>query len=164
MIKRILLAGSITLAAVGLGSATSAHATQYPPGCATVVTGAATVNPATNMTITASGYTSIGATITFYLIAVADDHTEGAIVVGTAPVNALGVASITIVTPTTLGSYDIIAVGGDCSDAQTSFSVGNIPRTGSDSQQWLVTASALLFTGLGFSLVAMRRRRTTVTA
>ena len=62
------------------------------------------------------------------------------------------------------GSYDIIAVGGDCSDAQTSFSVGNIPRTGSDSQQWLVTASALLFTGLGFSLVAMRRRRTTVTA
>ena len=57
MIKRILLAGSITLAAVGLGSATSAHAAQYPPGCATVVTGAATVNPATQMTITASGYT-----------------------------------------------------------------------------------------------------------
>ena len=164
MIKRILLAGSITLAAVGLGSATSAHATQYPPGCATVVTGAATVNPATNMTITASGYSSIGATITFYLIAVVDDHSEGAVIVGTALVNAQGIASITIVTPTTLGSYDIIAVGGDCSDAQTSFSVGNIPRTGSDSQQWLVTASALLFTGVGFSLVAVRRRRHTVAA
>ena len=164
MIKRILLAGSITLAAVGLGSATSAHAAQYPPGCATVVTGAATVNPATQMTITASGYTSIGATITFYILAVADDHLEGAIPVGTAVVNALGVASITITTPTTLGSYDVIAVGGECADAQTSFSVGNIPRTGSDSQQWLVTASALLFTGLGFSLVAMRRRRHTAPA
>ena len=164
MIKRILLAGSITLAAVGMGSVSSVQAGQYPPGCATVATGAATVNPATNMTITASGYTSIGATITFYLIAVADDHTEGAIVVGTAPVNALGVASITIVTPTTLGSYDIIAVGGECNDAKTSFSVGNIPRTGSDSQQWLVTASALLFTGIGFSLVAVRRRRHTAPA
>lgn len=159
MIKRILLAGSITLAAVGMGSVSPAHAGQYPPGCAVVTTGAATVNPETQMTVTASGYSSIGATITFYLIATTENHSEGAVQVGTAIVNALGKASITITTPTSLGSYDIIAVGGECNDARTSFSVGNLPTTGSDSQQWLVTAGALLFTGVGFSLVAFRRRR-----
>jgi len=159
VIKRILLAGSITLAAIGLGSATSAHAGQYPPGCAIVATGAATVNPDTQMTITASGYSSIGATISFYLIATVEDHSQGAVLIGTATVQANGKATITITTPTTLGSYDIIAVGGECNDAKTSFAVGNLPTTGSDSQQWLVTAGALLFTGVGFSLVAFRRRR-----
>lgn len=164
MINRLLLAGSLTVAAFSVVPAASVAATQYPPGCATVITGAATVNPATEMTVTAMGYSSIGALITFYLIATVEDHSEGALVVGTAFVQPDGTASITVMTPTALGSYDIIAVGGDCNDALTSFAVGAIPATGSDSLQWLVTAAALVFTGIGFTLVAVRRRRHTAAA
>ena len=159
MTKRFLLSISLFAVAVGLAPVGPAHAGAYPPGCATVVTNDAVVDPATQIQITASGYTSIGATITFYLIVTSADHSEGAVQVGTAIVQADGTASITITAPTTFGSYDIIAVGGNCEDALTSFTVGRFPPTGSDANSWLQTAILLVVLGTGFALVAVRRKQ-----
>lgn len=164
MIKRMLFVVGMALAALTLPSVGNVHAGAYPPGCATVTTANASVNPGTLLQVTASGYTSIGATITFYIIGSSEPPSEGASVIGTAVVQPDGTASITIAAPTTFGSYDIIAVGGDCEDALTSFTVGNIPGTGADSQEWLRTATALVAVGVGFALVAVRRRREPATA
>ena len=161
MIKRILLASSLMLAAVGVGSAATAQAA-YPAGCATVTTGYASVTPNFILTVVASGYDgpSVGMTITFYMVATSADHTEGASIIGTAVVTAARTATITpIIAPAAYGSYDIIAVGGNCADAITTFEVGaTIVRTGSDSTMWLQTAAVLVLLGLGFALVAYRRR------
>ena len=161
MIKRILMTGTLMLALAGLGSASAAHA-DYPTGCATVITNQATVFPKATITITASGYSdaAVGMTITFYLIGTTADHTEGAQIVGTAIIGADHTASITIAAPTEFGSYDIIAVGGTCEDALTTFEVsGDIPHTGSQSSLWVQTAIELVVLGMGFLLVAFRRRR-----
>lgn len=162
MIKRILTAGTLLLALVGIGGASVAHAGYPIGGCATVVTNQATVFPKATITITASGYSdaAIGMTITFYLIGTSADHAEGAVVVGTAVIAANHTASITIEAPKEFGSYDIIAVGGSCEDALTTFEVsGDFPRTGGQSSLWVQTAVELLVLGLGFVVVAFRRRR-----
>jgi len=167
VIKRIFLAGSLLLAAAGLGSATTAEAA-YPAGCATVTSGYASVTPNFVLTVVASGYDgpSVGMTITFYMVATSADHSEGATVIGTAVVTAARTATITpIIAPSAYGSYDIIAVGGNCADAITTFEVGaTIVRTGADSTVWLQTAAVLVLLGLGFALVAYRRRPAAVAA
>jgi LPXTG-motif cell wall-anchored protein len=79
--------------------------------------------------------------------------------------DALGHAEVTY-TPTVTGTYGVeTTVAEDaCEPSDTTFAVASIPVTGSDSQQMLVTASALVFVGLAFSFVAVRRRRSRATA
>ena len=167
MIKRLLLAGSMMLAVVGAVSR-AVEATSYPAGCATVTTGYASVTPNFILTVVASGYDgpSVGMTVKFYMIATSADHSQGATLIGSAVITAARTATITpIIAPSAFGSYDIIAVGGNCADALTTFEVGGtIVRTGTDSTIWLQTAAVLVLLGLGFALVAYRRRPATVAA
>lgn len=154
MIKRILIAAAaVTTAAAGV--VMPAHA-DYPPGCASVATDKGLYDPSGAMAVTVSCYElCIGNVVRLFLVAPGQEPVE----IGSVIIGPDGTATLALTAPITLSSYDIISEGDPCPDAIGSFTVGRLPPTGSQSSQWVVSATALVATGLGFVLIAFRRRR-----
>jgi len=159
MIKRILItAAAVTAAAAGM--VMPAHA-DYPPGCADVATDKGTYDPSGNMSVTVSCYEAcVGNVVELYLVAPGEEPVK----IGEVVIAADGTGTLVMTAPIELASYDIISEGITCPDAIGSFTVGRLPPTGSESNQWMVTATALVATGAGFLLIAFRRRRQVATA
>jgi LPXTG-motif cell wall-anchored protein len=159
MIKHVLLACGALL--LGLASvAVPAYA--YPPGGGTdVATDKSSYVTGSDVVITAVGFAACaGQTVTFTIT----PPDGGPVIVLTAIANADGTATVTLVAPAAKGQYGVVASSSGCANASTVFNVTNtsrLPTTGSDTQSWVVTATALLLTGIGFLVVTLRRRRST---
>ena len=162
-----LLLGAAPAGAAPAGASPSgaapAGAKPYPPKAATVTTNAGTYVPGSPVIITANGFSEcVGGIVTFTIT----PPGGGTPIVTTAPVNASGVATVTITSGTVIGTYTVVASCGPLS-ATTSFAVSaapGIPRTGSSIDGPLRAAAVLMLIGVGFVVVAMRRRRRTTTA
>lgn len=152
MIKRFILVATAA-AATTLGLAMPVHA-DYPPGGSTVTTKPSGDDVVVGADVCPAGQ---GLEITFTIT----PPGGGAPIVLKDNADELGHAEVTY-TPTVVGTYGVeISIPGDaCTGSTTEFgSQANLPQTGSDSNQWVVTATALVLTGAGFAAVAMRRRR-----
>jgi LPXTG-motif cell wall-anchored protein len=144
------------MVAVGTVAA-PAHA--YPPAGGTdVATDKSSYVTGSDVLITAVGFAACaGQTVTFRIT----PPDGGPVIVLTAIANSDGTASVTLVAPAVKGQYTVEASSSGCAIASTVFTVtGNrLPTTGSDTHSWVVTATALVLTGVGFVVVAWRRRR-----
>lgn len=184
MFKRLLTAITvIALAALSLVTSFVAPVHAYPPGCATVTTDASSYAPGATITVTATGNPADAGSIVTFTITLENGVFTSMVV--TAVANAQGVAVVTITAPTTVGSYLVTITNLTCSDVSSSFIVGDpttttttvpgfppsgsvpgngIPRTGSDTEPWLVAATSLLAIGLMLWVVTRRRRHSSSTA
>ncbi|MDO8362916.1 MAG: hypothetical protein Q7V88_08460 [Actinomycetota bacterium] len=186
MLKRIAMLICAVLA-VAVTPVATAHANIYPPGCVDVFTDASAYAPGAVVTLTAQGTPADGGLLITFTITLTGAGQVTPIVVS-ALADASGLAVATITAPQTPGSYTVTITTVNCGVVSSSFAVnlpnstptttptttpggtptttpgGGIPRAGSDSQSWVVTGTALLCTGLGFVLVARRRRHTSSAA
>jgi LPXTG-motif cell wall-anchored protein len=156
MIQRMLLASCALLVAIA-SVATPAHA--YPPAGGTdVATDKSSYVTGSDVVITAVGFAACaGQTVTFRIT----PPDGGPVIVLTAIANTDGTATVTLVAPAVKGQYSVQASSSGCATASTVFTVTGtrLPTTGSDTHSWVVTATALVLTGIGFVVVAFRRRR-----
>lgn len=165
--KRVLMLLIAAVASLLLGAAPAgaapAGAKPYPPKAATVTTNAGTYVPGSPVIITANGFSEcVGGIVTFTIT----PPSGGTPIVTTAPVNASGVATVTITSGTAIGTYTVVASCGPLS-ATTSFAVRpvpGIPLTGSSIDGPLRGAAVFMLIGAGLVVVAMRRRRRTTVA
>lgn len=157
MIKRMLLVScALVLTLVSFGASASA----YPPGGGTdVKTDKSSYVTGSDVTITAVGFAACaGQTVTFTIT----PPDGGPAIVLTAIANSDGTATVTLVAPPVKGRYSVVASSSGCANASTVFDVTNssrLPTAGSDTHSWVVTATALVLTGVGFVIVTTRRRR-----
>lgn len=155
MIKRMLLVPCALLLAL---AAFAVPAAAYPPGGGTTVTtDKSSYVTGSDVTITAVGFAACaGQTVTFTIT----PPNGGPAIVLTAIANPDGTATVTFVAPPTTGRYTVVASSSGCANASTVFDVTKrLPTTGSDTRSWLVSATALVLTGVGFVIVTMRRRK-----
>ena len=162
--KRVLMLLIAAVASLLLGAAPAgaapAGAKPYPPKAATVTTNAGTYVPGSPVIITANGFSEcVGGIVTFTIT----PPGGGTPIVVTAPVNASGVATVTITAGKAVGTYSVVASCGSLT-ATTSFAVRLIPATGSSIDLPLQAAAVLVLVGGGLVVVAMRRRRRSTTA
>ena len=155
IVRTLKIIGVLLLVAMG----SSATVNAYPPGggISTVVqTDRSSYTVGSSVVITASGFQACaGQPVTFTIT----PPGGGAPVVLTAIANPDGTATVTFIAPANFGAYTVVATSAGCDPASTSFTVSQLPQTGANSQSWVVTAVALVLTGLGFWGVARRRRR-----
>ncbi len=155
MIKHMLVATCALLIGIACAPA-AAHA--YPPGGGTTVkTDKSSYVTGSDVVITAVGFEACaGQTVTFTIT----PPDGGPAIILTAIANNDGTATVTLVAPAVTGQYHVVASSSGCANASTVFTVTKrLPTTGSDTGPWLVTATALVLTGIGFLVVTMRRRR-----
>ncbi|MEI7548166.1 MAG: hypothetical protein WCK21_08935 [Actinomycetota bacterium] len=155
MIKRFVLAGSVLAAVATFGLAVPTHATGvYPPGGSTGTTKVDGTKVVISADVCPAGQ---GLEVTFTIT----PPGGGAPTVLKDVADALGHAEVQY-TITLNGTYtvQISLPEAECAPSSSQFaSEALLPRAGSDSSQWLVTGTALVLTGAGFTVVAMRRRR-----
>lgn len=161
MIKRMLLTScALLLAVVSAVAPLAAPASAYPPAGGTEVgTDKSSYVTGSDIVITAVGFAACaGQTVTFTIT----PPDGGPVIVLTGIANTDGTATVTLVAPQVKGQYSVVASSSGCQNASTVFNVTSttrLPTTGSDTHSWVVTATALVLTGVGFVFVTLRRRR-----
>jgi LPXTG-motif cell wall-anchored protein len=154
VIKRFVLVGSaVAVATLGLALPVNAD---YPPGGSVVVVDDPSVPSGTPVEISADVCPAgQGQDVTFTI----SPPGGGAPVVLHAIADELGHAVVSYTPAAGAGAYAVDATTEFCDPSETSFAVESpLPVTGSDSNQWVVTGTALVLIGGAFSVVAFRRR------
>jgi hypothetical protein len=136
-----------------LGFSAPTFAAPYPPGGSVVTTDQGSYPPGGHVTITGSGDCK-GGTMTFTIY----PPGGGAPTVLTGAVSYEGTASVVFDGTELVGKYTVVMTCPGMPTATTTFTVGTITKTGSDSAVPLRIGFVLLVLGIGLVVVAKRRR------